>query len=592
MEIKRIDETLLDLTLKLGALATIIYIPALLDPINIPKLLILAFSSFLVLTPILVFNWGNLVPKAPRTPSLILGFFVVVLIVEIFTTKQNIFRIFIGAWGRNDGVIAYLSLLFFLIVTSVSARAASGYKVLSMLSGLGVVESLYGVLQYSHNDFVSWVNPGGPVILTLGNQDFASAFLAVTAVATAALLIKPKQATLPRLYYLLTFLLQMAVIKLSAAAQGLVALALGLIVLSGFAISVSELKKLQRFKNLYWFSSGLIFFVGCLGLIGKGPLASLFQGKSGSLKSRYFHWQVGWKMLQQHKIFGVGIDSFGDWDPKYRVIGLNNLPDSYTDNAHGILVQLAATGGILLVISYLAIMIYAGFCGLIGIRRGAHKYLSASIFASWIAFQAQSMISIDQLGLTVWGWILTGALIAQQVFPENFLNDRKSSKTVKVKSHRLEKPVLGLKRKYRTLLAIFIFFLGCLPTWYVGSAIDDEILTKSALAKVLSTPTTAPNPVFAKNLELTTLRIGERELRVKAIVALIQHGSISNATSLALATTRDFPRDLSSVVLLASVYEQTNQVSKAVPLRKKAVELDPLNQEYKKQLAIDMKTLK
>jgi hypothetical protein len=39
----------------------------------------------------------------------------------------------------------------------------------------------------------------------------------------------------------------------------------------------------------------------------------------------------------------------------------------------------------------------------------------ASIVAAWVAYQAQSVISINQLGLGIWGWCLTGLLIGYEL---------------------------------------------------------------------------------------------------------------------------------------------------------------------------------
>jgi hypothetical protein len=37
--------------------------------------------------------------------------------------------------------------------------------------------------------------------------------------------------------------------------------------------------------------------------------------------------------------------------------------------------------------------------------------LITGLFAAWIAYQAQSLISIDNVGLTIWGWVLGGAIV-------------------------------------------------------------------------------------------------------------------------------------------------------------------------------------
>ena len=39
----------------------------------------------------------------------------------------------------------------------------------------------------------------------------------------------------------------------------------------------------------------------------------------------------------------------------------------------------------------------------------------AGLFAVWIAYQAQSIISLNQLGLAVWGWIISGLIIGYEI---------------------------------------------------------------------------------------------------------------------------------------------------------------------------------
>jgi hypothetical protein len=37
------------------------------------------------------------------------------------------------------------------------------------------------------------------------------------------------------------------------------------------------------------------------------------------------------------------------------------------------------------------------------------------LVAAWIAFQAQSIISINQIGLALWGWVLSGLIIGYEI---------------------------------------------------------------------------------------------------------------------------------------------------------------------------------
>ena len=55
-----------------------------------------------------------------------------------------------------------------------------------------------------------------------------------------------------------------------------------------------------------------------------------------------------------------------------------------------------------------------------------------SLSVSWICYQVQALISINQIGLAIWGWILTGAVIAYEISTRADI-DRESQKNIKVK---------------------------------------------------------------------------------------------------------------------------------------------------------------
>ena len=49
-----------------------------------------------------------------------------------------------------------------------------------------------------------------------------------------------------------------------------------------------------------------------------------------------------------------------------------------------------------------------------------------SVVAAWFAYQAQSLISINQIGIGVWGWSLTGLLIGYELQTRSPENDSQS----------------------------------------------------------------------------------------------------------------------------------------------------------------------
>jgi hypothetical protein len=52
-------------------------------------------------------------------------------------------------------------------------------------------------------------------------------------------------------------------------------------------------------------------------------------------------------------------------------------------------------------------------------RKDEFDVYFAAIVAAWIAYQAQSVVSINQLGLGVWGWSLTGLIIGYDINSRN-----------------------------------------------------------------------------------------------------------------------------------------------------------------------------
>jgi hypothetical protein len=62
-----------------------------------------------------------------------------------------------------------------------------------------------------------------------------------------------------------------------------------------------------------------------------------------------------------------------------------------------------------------AIVLLAGI-SLIKVVLRSKKYdpIFVAISVGWLGYQLQSLISINQIGLAIWGWVLTGALIAYE----------------------------------------------------------------------------------------------------------------------------------------------------------------------------------
>jgi hypothetical protein len=153
-----------------------------------------------------------------------------------------------------------------------------------------------------------------------------------------------------------------------------------------------------------------------LGSLNSGPLASVLYKASVTYRGDY--WRAGWKMSTENPLFGVGLDSYGDWYRRARTVEatLRRGPDVVSNAAHNVLLDLSSNGGFPLLAIYLFMMVLVVIAAFKIVKRTAgFDPVFAGLFAVWIAYQAQSIISLNQLGLAVWGWIISGLIIGYEI---------------------------------------------------------------------------------------------------------------------------------------------------------------------------------
>jgi hypothetical protein len=150
--------------------------------------------------------------------------------------------------------------------------------------------------------------------------------------------------------------------------------------------------------------------VAILGMLNNGPLASILYKYSVQSRGEFFRTAIS--TTKDNAVFGVGLDSFGDFSTIYKsakdAAGVNEP----VDNAHNYFLNYAANGGILLALLYIAITVLA-LISFFKLQKQVGKFnikLSA-LFSAWVGFQAQSVISPGTIPIILNGMILNGVLI-------------------------------------------------------------------------------------------------------------------------------------------------------------------------------------
>lgn len=269
--------------------------------------------------------------------------------------------------------------------------------------------SSYGFIQTLGKDFISWDNPYNNMIGTLGNPNFASALLSILGfISFTSIFLKEFSPVLKTLAVVSGFLSLSAIIK-SDSRQGLIAMTVSLLVFITFFIYLYS-KIASRIFALFSF---MVLVIGIMGMLQKGPLETLLYKNSVSVRGYY--WRAGLEMFMNHPLTGIGLDSYNWYFKQYREVeyALTYGFNITSSNAHNTIIQLFATGGIFVGLGYLAIIALVVFCGILNIRRllKDQKVIAIILFSAWVGFQAQSFVSIDNIGISVWGWVLGGLIV-------------------------------------------------------------------------------------------------------------------------------------------------------------------------------------
>jgi O-antigen ligase len=569
---------------------TIVVFPPLMDPINTPKLWILTLSAGVTAFLTLRNSYKKNTLKIEKKVLFLIIIFLILAFFSSIVNKQNLYTSSIGAFGRNNGLISIVAFSLLFLVMSSSSNIATAKFLLLNLTVLGFFNCTYAWLQYYKMDFLSSLFPSynpnsqpelaGVIVLTVGNSNFASVLLGLTFTASVGYFLNSKNFKLLRLLAFLSSFFHWLLIP-HLDMQGRIIFTAGGLIVFGIWLSTSSNNVLKKLSYGYWMISFLIGCIGFSALFGIGPYAERLSNDLVNLKDRYYHWLTAINMLQDNLLSGVGIDAFGNYYHRYRVaesIQYRGTPMGGTNNAHNIFLQYGATGGLALMVVYLLITLLIFWRGVLAIKNNpSERLVIGSLFALWICYQIQSAVSIEQIGITVWNWVIGGALIGLSLkeSSEN-KNDMTRDLLIKNKSYSLQKSLFVILMVYSLTASILV----------VSTLVNDrQIFTKFQALNIATSKEQAQKNV--NDVVLLALASNHPKLRMTIINSIGRAGWTNEAFKLAEQTTIDFPDFLDAWDITASILEASNQKQQAVPFRIKSLEIDPLNQIFKEKLIQD-----
>ncbi len=442
------------------------------DPVNAPKMFALGGFAGAFLALILRFSF-TVLRKNTKVLTIMILLFIGAMTNAVVQSNSPISQNVYGVFGRNTGFLTYL----FLAIILLGVSCVSGLEVIRRFTIAfliaGITNVIYCLWVLLFGDFIPWNNPYGAILGFFGNPNFISSFLGMLISGSAALFVSNQIDFKYRISLLLLSIVAFFEILQSKSIQG--------IAVSFFGVSLVLLMNLRsRFKThlvpgLFFIVFFLIGVLGIFGALQKGPLDFIYK-KSVSLRGVY--WETGFNIGKAHPFSGVGMDSYGDWYRAYRPeVALIDTPGPKvsTNAAHNVFLDLFAYGGFPLIISYLLILSLAGVSAVKVIRRGrGYDRVFTFILVIWATYILQSLISINQIGLAVWGWGASGALIAYERI------SRVSSSASELKGNTQVREKSSKKGSY--LSANLIASIGALIGFLVATPpLSGDLKWKSAL---------------------------------------------------------------------------------------------------------------
>ena len=382
------------------------------DPINLIKLICISIGGAFSFWAI----WSNkrlLLVKGNNLIAYVIFFYISWSILSYFFSGVSKLDGLYGVFGRNTGLISATSLALLMLLSVLTSSKQNIKLISSVLVTTGFLSGCYGFIQSFGLDPYDWTTEYTPVFGFFGNPNFQSAFMALTA-TSAVLLVFDNKSWMKKFLLFLIAVLSIFNIYETDSQQGYL---IFLITVSiGFYIILR-----RRFSSVIFDFSFILISIGGLivilmDLLRKSPWQSLIYEESVSYRGDF--WRAAWRMTADKPVFGTGPGGFRDNYTRYRDQTAVSRPfvEDITDSAHNYFLDIASSGGVPLFLAYVLINILV----LIKATRILNQnrltqYHLVVVIVCWIGFSIQSLISIENLGLNIWGWVLAGLIIGYKL---------------------------------------------------------------------------------------------------------------------------------------------------------------------------------
>ena len=341
-------------------------------------------------------------------------------LISFFVNNQNYVTFLIGQYRRNYGFLVLIGLILIFLI-SANSIAGNEQKLVKILYSILLVGLMHAILQILDLDPVR--TEYQTIGLTLGNPNFASAFLGMLSIVPLTQVFYNSTKYNICLIHALVFSLIGVVILYTGSLQGLILYLFNLLLVLCWYLYSAKIIRIPRPKILLLTTSiaFIVIFFFVIAVIENLP--SNFVSKVDSaiqFRSRLGHWKLGIRVGQDNFWTGVGIDNLLSHSALYIT---KEMAQGYqgvvlTDKTHNVFIDHFANGGIFAVISWLIFTVLVSSFALktmFFIQKSSNIAAMIVLFGIWMTYTIQTLISPDHLYLILIGMVSSGALVGISV---------------------------------------------------------------------------------------------------------------------------------------------------------------------------------
>jgi len=535
----------------------LVAIPQMNDGLELPRsimLLIFCLTYIYIKPRILVVE-----KKILLLPFLI----PIIYLANSYLLDQNILQALFGAYKRNFGILTHLAIAILLLI-SINSKSIDSYKLFKRtLLPLIAFSIFYSIIQITRNDFYLWAETDR-VVLTLGNSNFAAAYLAILLPGVIyGLMLKRNHNNIT---YKVVFILILTVLiycGLQTKSFQFNVIALTGIITYLFIYNYNKINKLSRSSRISIL--GLFIPISVLLIYHFRNILNEFTSADDRISTQI----IGLKMFRDHFLLGVGIENYSSYAQLYITPAdvRREGYDRFLDKSHNAMIDHFANGGIFTGLIYLSVLI-AIFYFTYKLLRADYKLqeelaLLGSIFSSYVI---QLFFNTDSILLMLIPYIVMGMIaklylekFSQGLTPSDKLLSPSSSLMVaKNSSHVIVRMFTG----FLLLAFLALSFRICVTDLQYRKILNEKQVTSE---RILTTLERWPYPRPTEQVMV-------------AIAQNLQNCALLNTITDRLIIVNKNSSNALFVKALCADFDGNQKL--ALRFVKKAISLQPLNVRY------------